>query len=58
MNAVDILLIILIAAAFISAVVFCIINRKRGKNCCGNCDGCNGCCNAGNKNKKKTDKGK
>lgn len=42
MNPVDIILLLLIAAAFTAAVVFCI--RTRGKGCsCSRCGSCKGC---------------
>ena len=40
MNTVDIILIVLIAAAVIAAVVFRIRSAKRGKTCCGDCSQC------------------
>ena len=49
MNAVDIVLIILIAAALVWAVSFCIKSRRNGKGC-GDCSGNCGACH-GNKNK-------
>ena len=42
MNLIDIVLIAVIAAAFILAVVSCIRQKKKG-SCCGNCSDCNGC---------------
>lgn len=43
MNAVDIVLLILIAAAFITAMAVCIRNRKKGGGCSGCCADCRGC---------------
>lgn len=42
MNTADIILTVLIAAAFIAAVVRCIKNHRSGK-CCGECHSCTGC---------------
>ncbi|MBP5378874.1 MAG: hypothetical protein J6X56_00545 [Ruminococcus sp.] len=44
MNAIDIILIAAIAAAFTSAVAVCIRNRKQGKGCGGCCANCSACC--------------
>lgn len=52
MNAVDIVLIILIAAALVWAVSFCIKSRRNGKGC----GGCSGNCGACHGNKNKQDK--
>lgn len=43
MNIVDIILIVLIAAAFLAAVTVCIRSKKDGRGCGGNCSGCIGC---------------
>ena len=40
MNAVDILLILMIAAAVVLAVRKLVRDKKRGKSCCGDCAGC------------------
>ncbi|MBR1384948.1 MAG: FeoB-associated Cys-rich membrane protein [Ruminococcus sp.] len=48
MNTADIILIILIAAAFLGAVVLCIHRKKHGKGCCGGRTGCAGCSYAEN----------
>ena len=40
MNAIDIILIILIAAALIFAVLHIIKSRKHGRSCCGDCCRC------------------
>ena len=40
MNAVDIILTVVIATAFIGAVVSCIRRKKSGKGCCGDCSQC------------------
>ncbi|MBQ8983189.1 MAG: FeoB-associated Cys-rich membrane protein [Lachnospiraceae bacterium] len=43
MNTVDIILIILIAAAVITAIAFMIRNKKKGKGCCNACSKCSAC---------------
>ena len=40
MNALDIILIIIIAAALIFAVLHIIKSRKHGRPCCGDCSRC------------------
>ncbi|WP_303834141.1 hypothetical protein [Ruminococcus flavefaciens] len=44
MNTIDIILIAVIAAAFIAAVAVCIRNKKHGKGCGGCCVDCSACC--------------
>ena len=44
MNIWDVILIALIAGAFVGAVVFTIRKKKSGGGCCGSsCDGCSKC---------------
>ncbi|HRR77486.1 MAG TPA: FeoB-associated Cys-rich membrane protein [Ruminococcus sp.] len=43
MNTIDIILLILIAAALVWAVSFCIRSRRNGKGCGGCCGDCSGC---------------
>ena len=49
MNLWDVLLTTLIIAALALAVAFCIRNKKRGNNCCGDCAGCRSRCEDGDK---------
>ncbi|MBO6303365.1 MAG: FeoB-associated Cys-rich membrane protein [Ruminiclostridium sp.] len=42
MNLVDIILIVLIAAAVAGALFVMIRDKKKGKGCCGNCSCCGG----------------
>ena len=43
MNPIDILLIVLLAAALLLAVRKVIRDKKHGRSCCGSCDACCGC---------------
>ena len=43
MNVIDIILLIMIAAAIGAAVRKCISDRKNGRSCCGNCSCCDKC---------------
>jgi len=44
MNTIDFILLAVIAAAFITAVVFCIRRKKQGMGCCGGCENCSAAC--------------
>ncbi len=43
MNGIDIVLLLLIAAALALAVRHIIRRRRQGKGCCGDCASCSGC---------------
>lgn len=49
MNGADIILMIMVTAAFIRAVVKCIRSKKQGTGCCGSCGNCSECIYGRNK---------
>lgn len=47
MGIVDIVIIVLVAAAVVAVSVYLIKQKKEGKSCYGNCAGCSQSCHAG-----------